>query len=79
MFDIVEAKYLNDYIIEFRFADNSVGKVDFSEYKNRNGLFSSLNDLNYFEKFKLDKELATISWDNGLDLAPDTFIFQSNW
>ncbi len=77
MFDVVEAKYINDYIIEFRFSDNSSGKVDFAEYKNRQGLFSSLNDINYFKKFKIDNELATITWDNGLDIAPDTLYFKA--
>jgi hypothetical protein len=77
MYDIIEATYVQDYEIELRFADNSVGIVDFAEYKNRKGLFESLKDINFFRNFKLDKELNTITWENGLDIAPDTLYIKA--
>jgi hypothetical protein len=77
MYDIIEAKYVKDYKVEFRFADNSSGIVDFSDYKTKPGLFSDFKDISFFRNFKLDAELSTITWQNGLDIAPDTLYFKA--
>ncbi len=77
MFDIIEANYIKDYQIEFRFADDSTGIIDFAEYKNKPGLFSEFQDINFFINFKLDENLSTITWENGLDIAPDTIYIKA--
>lgn len=77
MYDIIKAKYIKDYLIELHFSDNSSGIVDFSGYKNKSGLFKSFSDIDYFRNFKLDEELCTITWENGLDIAPDTLYIKA--
>lgn len=77
MYDIVSATYIDKYLIQFKFADNSFGIVDFSEYINRKGLFGSLNDIEFFKRFCIDEELKTIVWENGLDIAPDTLYIKA--
>ena len=77
MYDIIDAKYVKDYLVEFHFADNSSGLVDFDEYKTKPGLFSEFRDITFFRNFKLDNELGTITWQNGLDIAPDTLYFKA--
>jgi hypothetical protein len=34
-------------------------------------VFEPLKDLTLFSQAKLDKELATVVWPNGADLAPE--------
>ena len=77
MFDIINAKYIKDYKIEFFFADNSSGILDFSDYKKKSGLFEALQDVTYFKHFKFDNDLGTIVWENGLDIAPDTIYYKA--
>lgn len=72
MFDIVQAEYIDSYTLEIIFENNIKGKVDFSEYLSKKGLFESLKNLDYFKKFSINKDIGTICWDNGLDIAPDT-------
>ncbi len=72
MFDILEAKYLKEYKIEFLFSDNLRAIVDLEYCIHKPGLFKSLKDINYFKSFELDFDLNTIKWSNGLDIAPDT-------
>jgi hypothetical protein len=77
MYDIIKAKYIKDYLIELHFSDNSNGIVDFSDYMEKPGLFKSFSDIDYFRNFKLDVELCTITWENGLDIAPDTLYIKA--
>lgn len=70
--DVVSARYIRDYEIELEFEDGAKGIVDFSQYRNRGGVFSKFNDMEYFKNFRIDKELGVISWENGVDIAPET-------
>lgn len=67
---ITDAKYLHDYQLWLKFNDGSEGIVDLvSELCGT--VFEPLEDLTLFSQVKLDKELATVSWPNGADLAPE--------
>jgi len=70
MIFIKQAKYINCHIIECLFSDNQKYFIDLKDYQNRNGLFAELRDIEYFKKFRLDEELGTIVWENGLDISP---------
>ena len=70
--DVVSARHIRDYEIELEFEDGAKGIVDFSQYRNRGGVFCKFNDMEYFKNFKIDKELGVISWENGVDIAPET-------
>ena len=70
--DVVSARHIRDYEIELVFEDGAKGIVDFSQYRNRGGVFSKFNDMEYFKNFQIDKELGVISWENGVDIAPET-------
>ena len=64
------AQYVLDYTIHIKFADGTEADADL-----RNELwgevFESLNDPEEFRRFQLDKELNTVSWASGADLAPE--------
>ena len=76
MYDVINAKYIEDYKLEIEFSDYSKVIIDFTDYLKRIGLDQNFNDIDYFKNFIVDKTLNTIKWENGLDIAPDTLYFK---
>ena len=73
---IEEAKYLNDYKVELKFTNNKIGVVDLKD-ELYGTVFEPLKDKKLFSTLKVDKDLDTIVWDNGADLAPEFLYFKS--
>ena len=71
MFDVVEAKYVRDYILWLRFEDGAQGEVDLSGSL-VGPVFEQLREKQYFAQVRVDPELGTIVWPNGADVAPET-------
>ena len=57
--------------LRLAFEDGAEGEVDLAEWQWR-GVFEPLADPSYFSLVSLDRELGTIVWPNGADLAPET-------
>ncbi|MBI5399936.1 DUF2442 domain-containing protein [Candidatus Saganbacteria bacterium] len=76
LFDVIDASYLEDYKIKIKFDDGKEGIVDCRKYPKMGGVFSSLKDLKYFRRFYVNKELGTICWPDGQDIAPETLYAQ---
>ena len=74
--NVVEAKYLDGYRIEVTFSNGRHGVADFTEAL-RGPVFESLTEHSKFRSFVVDKELDTIVWDNGADMAPEYIYFQA--
>jgi len=70
--DLVSATYKGSYRIELAFADGSTGTVDFSEYLDRGGVFEAFRDIDFFKHFTINHELGTLTWQNEIDIAPET-------
>jgi len=70
--DLVSAIYKGEYRIGLTFGDGSSGVVDFSEYLDRGGVFESFRDIQFFRRFSVNDELGTLTWDNEIDIAPET-------
>jgi hypothetical protein len=63
-----DAKYINDYRVWLEFDDGKEAEIDLMQkIKNRGGVFTLLQDINYFKNFKIEND--TLSWENGADLA----------
>jgi len=60
-----------DHRLRLSFEDGADGMVDLSKWEWR-GVFEPLADPDYFRQVELDKELGTIVWPNGADIAPET-------
>jgi hypothetical protein len=75
--DIVSASYRGDYKIELRFEDGKGGIVDFSGYLARGGVFKRFKDLEFFRHFRINKELGTLTWQDKIDIAPETLYAEA--
>ena len=56
--------------LEVLFEDGIKGKIIFTSSRFR-GVFKSLENEDTFRKVFIDREIGTVAWENGLDLAPD--------
>ena len=68
--DITGVEVIGDYRLRLSFADGTVGDLDFSGREWR-GVFEPLRDPAYFARVTVDPEAGTITWPNGVDMAPE--------
>jgi hypothetical protein len=73
---ITNAHYVDDYKIEVSFNNGRKGVADLGGAL-KGPVFESLKNKSEFSSFKVDKELETIVWPNGADLAPEYIYFQA--
>jgi hypothetical protein len=66
---VIEAEYLGEYKIRLTFNNGKIRDVDLKGKLNGE-VFRTLQNINIFMQFRVDKELGTIVWPNGADLAP---------
>ena len=70
--DVIAVRYLDDYRVELKFADNVTGVIDFSSWiVGQGGVFAPLEDKEYFAKVSVNSEIGTIVWPNGGDVDPE--------
>ena len=69
-YDVLEARYVHDYVIWLRFRDGTAGEVDLAP-ELWGEVFAPLRDVEYFKRFTVDPELATLVWPNGADICPE--------
>ena len=74
---IISAEYIDGYKVQVSFNNGQSGTADLSCVPLKGGVFSQLKEKSTFAKLKVDKELATIVWPNGADLAPEYIYFQA--
>lgn len=71
---VKSASYLKDYKIQVTFDDDKTKIVDLEKHLGGE-IFEPLRDIYYFRRFKVNKDLDTITWENGADLSPD-FLYE---
>ncbi len=75
---VSEVRYLCDYRLELRFTDGVIGEIDFrSRVVGRGGVFSPLEDVEYFRQVAVDREAGTLTWPNGVDFCPDVLYCEA--
>ncbi|MEE4355807.1 MAG: DUF2442 domain-containing protein [Desulfococcaceae bacterium] len=62
--------------MEVTFNDGKTGTVDLAQSLTGK-VFDPLKDMKMFSRFTVDKELDTIVWPNGADIAPEYLYFQA--
>ncbi|OQY57574.1 MAG: hypothetical protein B6245_16335 [Desulfobacteraceae bacterium 4572_88] len=70
---VEKAIYLSDYMIQVSFNNGRTGIADLANILK--GIFEPLKDKTLFSQFKTDKEINTVSWPNGADIAPEYLYF----
>lgn len=73
---VTNARYLEDYKVEVFFNDGRKGVADLTDAL-KGAMFESLKNKSVFASFVVDKELDTLVWSNGADLAPEYIYFQA--
>ncbi len=68
---VTGVRVLGHYRLRLTFSDGKRGDVDLSDLRGKPNMFAALSDPAYFRKVRVDRELGTITWPNGLDLAPE--------
>jgi hypothetical protein len=67
-----DAEQLGGHVLRLSFEDGTVGDVDLGYLIGRGPVFEPLSDPEYFSRVTVDRELGTIVWPNGADVAPET-------
>ena len=71
---VKNVRYVSGYKLEITFKDGMTGVIDL-EPELWGEMFEPLKDLDYFKQVRVDSELDTIVWPNGVDLAPE-FLYE---
>ena len=71
-YDVKFAQYYDGYKIKIVFEDGKSGVVDFQQYLHKGGVFEKFRDMSFFKNFHINEELGVLSWENEIDVAPET-------
>lgn len=77
MHDVISAEYKGGYKIEVVFENGRRGVVDFSNFPARRGVFARFADMDYFRRFAVNRELGVLTWDDEVDIAPETLYVKA--
>jgi len=73
---ITNARYLEDYKVEVSFNNGRKSIADLADAL-KGTMFEPLKNKSVFSHLVVDKELDTLVWSNGADLAPEYIYFQA--
>jgi len=73
-YNVVEARFVRDFIIWLRFRDGTCGEVDLKD-ELYGRMLAPLRDPTLFRQFRVHPEFETLVWPNGADLAPE-FLYE---
>lgn len=76
-YDVLEARHIEGYRLELTFENGRSGIIDLKDYTKKGGVFSRFADINYFRQFYVNKEIGTLCWPDGLDIAPETLYHEA--
>jgi len=78
-YHVRKVEHLGGYRLRLSFADGRVGEVDLSaKLEGPVGpILQPLREPDFFALVRVDEELGTIVWPNGVDLAPEVLHEQA--
>ncbi len=53
-YDVIAARYVEDYKLQLIFENGKSGMVDFLKYIHKGGVFAPLEDLDFFKQFTIN-------------------------
>jgi len=69
-YDVIEARYVGDYVVWLRFRDGTAGEIDLA-LELYGEMFESLREPAVFRQFQIHPEFRTLVSPNGADFAPE--------
>jgi hypothetical protein len=69
-YDVMEARYVRDYVVWLRFRDGTAGEVNLGP-ELWSEVFEPLRDVQYFRTFTVHPQFHTLVWPNDADFAPE--------
>ncbi len=69
---VEEAKYIDNFSLFVKFNDGKEAVIDMENYiksKQENTIFAPLRELDNFKTVTLNRDIDTIVWANGADIA----------
>lgn len=76
-YDITEARHIEGYKIEVIFEDGKKGIINLQSYIDKGGVFSRFSESEYFKQFYVNREIGTLCWPDGVDIAPETLYHEA--
>jgi hypothetical protein len=70
--DVTKMRILDDYQLQLTFDDGKSGVLDCKPFIDKGGVFSKLRDPEFFQSVQINSELGVLTWDNEIDIAPET-------
>jgi hypothetical protein len=70
--DVTEMLILDGYKLQLTFDDGKSGVLDCKPFIDKGGVFSKLRDPEFFKSVKINDELGVLTWDDEIDIAPET-------
>jgi hypothetical protein len=70
--DVIEMQILDGYKLQLTFDDGKSGVLDCKQFIDKGGVFSKLRDPEFFKSVKINGELGVLTWDDEIDIAPET-------
>lgn len=67
---VSDVEVIGDHRLRLTFEDGTVGEVSYAG-REWTGVLEPLNDPKVFAEVTVDKQMGTIAWPNGIDLAPE--------
>lgn len=75
---INSVQHVRDYILRLTFSDGETAELDLEpRVFGRGGVFTPLEDVDYFSQVAVDPEARTLVWPNGVDLDPDVLYSEA--
>jgi hypothetical protein len=75
---ITDVQYIRDYILRLTFSSGESAELDLgARIRGRGGVFTLLEDVDYFALVAVDPEVHTLVWPNGVDLDPDVLYSEA--
>jgi hypothetical protein len=69
---VKSVSYLDGYRLKLRFTNKMEGIIDFRQkIVGRGGVFSRLEDIEFFKQVVVDPVSGTLVWPNEVDFCPD--------
>lgn len=75
---IAEVRHIRAYRLELTFTNGEKAELDLADrIVGRGGVFAPLEEIDFFKKVKVDHEIGTLVWPNGVDLCPDVLYSEA--